>query len=77
MSPPPGYVELDAMTNFSFLEGGSHPAEMIAEAARLGLSAIGLCDRNTLAGVVRAHAAAKEQTVRFLVGSRLTFLDGT
>ena len=77
MSAAPGYVELDAMTNFSFLEGGSHPGEMIAEAARLGLSAIGLCDRNTLAGVVRAHAAAKEQRVRFLVGSRLTFLDGT
>jgi error-prone DNA polymerase len=75
-APTPAYAELDAMTNFSFLEGGSHPAEMIAEAARLGLSAIGLCDRNTLAGVVRAHKAAKEHRMRFLVGCRLTFLDG-
>ncbi len=75
--PGPAYAELDAISNFSFLEGGSHPREMIAEAARLGLGAIGLCDRNTLAGVVRAHAAAKEWGVRLLVGSRLTFLDGT
>ena len=77
LAPASDYAELDAMSNFSFLEGGSHPHEMIAEAARLGLAAIGLCDRNTLAGVVRAHAAAKEQKARFLVGSRLTFLDGT
>ena len=75
-APIAAYAELDALTNFSFLEGGSHPGEMMAEAARLGLSAIGVCDRNTLAGVVRAHAAAKKWGVRFLVGSRLTFLDG-
>jgi error-prone DNA polymerase len=75
-APTLAYAELDAMTNFSFLEGGSHPHEMIAEAARLGLSAIGLCDRNTLAGVVRAHKAAKQHRMRFLVGCRLTFLDG-
>ena len=76
IAPVSDYAELDALTNFSFLEGGSHPREMMAEAARLGLSAIGVCDRNTLAGVVRAHAAAKTWGVRFLVGSRLTFLDG-
>ena len=75
--PGPAYAELDAISNFSFLEGGSHPREMIAEAARLGLFAIGVCDRNTLAGVVRAHAAAKTWGMRLLVGSRLTFLDGT
>ena len=70
------YAELDSMTNFSFLEGGSHPAELVDQAKALGLSAIGVADRNTLAGVVRAHAAAKKYGLKILVGCRLTFLDG-
>jgi error-prone DNA polymerase len=70
------YAELDAMSNFSFLEGGSHPQELIEQAKALGLTAIGVADRNTLAGVVRAHAAAKLHRVRLLIGCRLTFLDG-
>jgi len=70
------YAELDAMSNFSFLEGGSHPGELVEQAKALGLSAIGVADRNTLAGVVRAHAAAKLHRVRLLIGCRLTFLDG-
>jgi error-prone DNA polymerase len=68
---------LDAISNFSFLEGGSHPGEMVAQAAHLGLEAIGVADRNTLAGVVRAHKEAKRMGVRLLIGSRLVFTDGT
>ncbi|MDB5472266.1 MAG: DNA-directed polymerase [Caulobacter sp.] len=71
------YAELDAMTNFSFLEGGSHPAEMVSQAAHLGMSAIGIADRNTLAGVVRCHREAKRVGMRLLIGSRLVFTDGS
>ena len=75
-APIHAYAELDARSNFSFLEGASHPAELVAEAERLGLAALGLADRNTLAGVVRAHAEAKTRGFRFLVGCRLAFTDG-
>jgi PHP domain len=54
------YAELQTTTNFSFLRGGSHAEELVEEAARLGHSAIGIADRHTLAGVVRAHVAAKK-----------------
>src|ERR1700722_6449595 len=76
MNAPTPYAELDAMSNFSFLEGGSHPGELVEQAKALGLSAIGVADRNTLAGVVRAHAAAKLHGMRLLIGCPLTFLDG-
>ncbi len=72
-----GYVELAATTNFSFLRGASHPEEMVNEAARLGLAGIGVTDRNSLAGVVRAHMAAKEAGLAFAPGCRLVFADGT
>jgi error-prone DNA polymerase len=72
----PAFAELIAATNFSFLRGASHPHEMVGEAAQLGLSAIGIADRNTLAGVVRAHQAAKEYGIRLLVGARLVTTDG-
>ncbi len=72
-----GYAELGALSNFSFLEGASHPAQMVAQAHSLGLAAIGIADRNTLAGVVRAHVAAKEHKLRLLIGCRLGFTDGT
>jgi error-prone DNA polymerase len=72
----PGYAELDARSNFSFLEGGSHPAELVRQAQALKLTAIGIADRNTLAGVVRAHSAAKDVDFKILIGCRLTFLDG-
>ncbi|MGD9862607.1 MAG: error-prone DNA polymerase [Pseudodonghicola sp.] len=58
--PVPGYAELCVTTNFTFLTGASHPEEMIARAAELGLEAIAITDRNSLAGVVRAYAALKE-----------------
>ena len=69
------YAELDAISNFSFLEGGSHPGEMVEQAQYLGLAAIGIADRNTLAGIVRAHGRAKQRGMRLLVGSRLVFTD--
>ena len=65
------FAELVAATNFSFLRGASHPHEMVEQAAELGLAAIGIADRNSLAGVVRAHEAAKERNIRLLVGARL------
>jgi len=62
------FAELVAATNFSFLRGASHAHEMVGQAAQLGLAAIGIADRNTLAGVVRAHRAAKEHKLRLAVG---------
>ncbi|MGH6952180.1 MAG: PHP domain-containing protein, partial [Vitreimonas sp.] len=70
------FAELCVTTNFSFLRSGSHPEEMVEQAKALGLAAIGVADRNTLAGVVRAHVAAKEHGVRLVVGARLVFRDG-
>ncbi|HEY1259514.1 MAG TPA: error-prone DNA polymerase, partial [Stellaceae bacterium] len=76
-SEPPAYAELQVTTNFSFLRGGSHPAELVVTAAALGHAAIGITDRNSLAGIVRAHQAAKEVGIRLVVGCRLDFRDGT
>ncbi|MAN73646.1 MAG: error-prone DNA polymerase [Henriciella sp.] len=70
------YAELAVTTNFSFLRGASHAQELVAQAKALGLSAIGIADRNTLAGVVRAHLAAKEVVLRLLVGARLVTAEG-
>src|SRR5271168_1029777 len=77
----PRFAELAAMTNFSFLRGASHPEEMVARAAELGLAGIGIADRNTLAGVVRAHVFARENAAamgatRVVPGARLAFDDG-
>ena len=70
------YAELAVTTNFSFLRGASHAEELVSQAKQLGLSAIGIADSNTLAGVVRAHMAAKEHDMRLLVGARLDLTDG-
>src|SRR5580704_11594237 len=72
----PRYAELVVTTNFSFLRGASHPREMVATADALGLAAIGVADRNTFAGVVRAHAEARERKIKFLPGTRLVTTDG-
>jgi error-prone DNA polymerase len=71
------FAELDCRSNFSFLEGASHPGEMVFQAGVLELAAIGVADRNTLAGVVRAHAEAKKTGMRLLIGCRLQFTDET
>ncbi|WP_132031049.1 error-prone DNA polymerase [Aquabacter spiritensis] len=76
-SAPPPYVELATTSNFTFLAGGSHPEEYVLTAQALGHRGIGLADRNTLAGVVRAHAQAKAAGVALAVGARLGFCDGT
>ncbi|KYP14039.1 error-prone DNA polymerase [Flavihumibacter sp. CACIAM 22H1] len=70
------YTELQVTTNFSFLRGGSHPEELVAQAAALGYSAIAITDHNTLAGVVRAHTAAKASGIRLIVGCCLDLQDG-
>ena len=70
------YAELQVTSNFSFLEGASHPEELVATAAALGLSAIALTDRNSVSGLVRAHRAAKEAGIRFVPGVRLDLEDG-
>ena len=70
------YAELQVTTNFSFLRGASHAEELVAAAAELGHVAIAVTDRNTLAGVVRAHVAVKEAGLRLVVGTRLDLQDG-
>src|SRR4051812_26714065 len=80
------YAELQVTTNYSFLRSGSHPGELVYQAANLGHYAVGIADRNTLAGVVRAYSAVKEyyeetaipeeSWIKLLVGARLETLDG-
>jgi len=65
------YAELQVASNYSFLRGASHPQELIERAAALGHQAMALTDRNSLAGVVRAHVAARESDVRLIPGARL------
>ncbi len=84
-----GFAELVAATNFSFLDGASDAGTMVGRAVELGLGGIGIADRNTVAGVVRAHQALKKAEAallgmtlppvdfRLLVGARLVFEDGT
>jgi error-prone DNA polymerase len=71
------YTELQVTTNYSFLRGASHIEELFAQAAMLGLPALGITDRNSLAGIVRAHQRAQEAGVRLVVGCRLDLADGT
>src|SRR5271154_3343180 len=71
-----GYADLQVTTNFSFLRGAAHPRELVMTAAALGHGAIAITDRNSLAGIVRAHQAAKEVGLRLVVGCRLDLCDG-
>ena len=71
------YAELAVTTNFSFLRGASHPEEMVMAAEQLGLAAIGIADRNSFAGVVRAYRQwKKREAVKLIVGTRLVTVDG-
>jgi error-prone DNA polymerase len=71
------YAELAVTTNFSFLRGAAHPQEMVATAEKLGLAAIGIADRNSFAGVVRAYDEwKKRKSIKLLVGTRLVTIDG-
>lgn len=71
-----GYAELQVTSNFSFLRGGSHPEEIAEQAAKLGYTAFAVTDRNSLAGIVRAHMAAKKSGIKFIPACRLDLLDG-
>jgi error-prone DNA polymerase len=77
-SQGPAFAELLASSNYSFLRSASHPAEMVAHACHLGMAGLGIADRNTVAGVVRAHTAWREiggaaSGFRLVVGARLVF----
>jgi error-prone DNA polymerase len=71
------YAELQVTTHYSFLRGASSPEELFAAAATLGITALGIVDRNSLAGMARAHEAAKSTGVRLIVGCRLDLQCGT
>src|SRR6476619_446467 len=73
------YLEFAAASNFSFLRGAAHPEELMVQAASIGLAGLGLCDRTSVAGVVRAHLAKREQnlTLHYHPGARLVFADDT
>jgi error-prone DNA polymerase len=82
--PPdlPAYAELMTTSNFSFLRGGSSPEELVITAASLGMTGLGLCDRNSFAGVVRAHTVMRDirkvmPNFQYAVGTRLVFADDT
>jgi len=70
------YVELQITSNFSFLRGASHADELVEQAAAFGYKKIAITDRNTLAGIVRAHAACKDKEIKIIPACRLDLLDG-
>lgn len=72
MSRRGAYVPLWCKSNYSFLEGASHPDELVEQAARLGISAIGITDRDGVYGIVQAHQAAKEHGLKLFIGSEVT-----
>ncbi|MEA3149329.1 MAG: error-prone polymerase, partial [Gammaproteobacteria bacterium] len=70
------YAELHALTNFSFLRGASQPEELVLQAAALGYRALAITDECSLAGVVRAHMAAKQYGLPLIIGAEFTCVDG-
>src|SRR5688572_21598987 len=70
------YIDLQVTTNFSFLRGASHPEELVEQAAAYGYREIAITDRNTLAGIVRGHVAAKGKDIRIIPACRLDLMDG-
>ncbi|UCG50503.1 MAG: error-prone DNA polymerase [Candidatus Latescibacterota bacterium] len=71
------YVPLWCKSNYSFLEGASHPEELIEEASRLGIKSIAITDRDGVYGVVRAHVKTKEHPVHLIIGSEVTIDDNS
>src|SRR5262249_59301318 len=69
------YVELHCKTNFSFLRGASHPEELVQQAAALGYRALAVTDRNSLAGAVRMHIAAKNARLKLVVRAEIVPVD--
>jgi error-prone DNA polymerase len=76
MSSLPVYAELHCLSNFSFLRGASHPEELVERASALGYSALAITDECSVAGVVRAHVAAKKLGLKLIVGTELTLTNG-
>ncbi|MBY0589065.1 error-prone DNA polymerase [bacterium] len=74
-SPQTRYVELHCRSNFSFLEGASHPDELVEQAVKLQLEGLAITDRQTLAGVVRGHVAAKQASLRIIIGAEILPVD--
>ncbi|HUP30705.1 MAG TPA: PHP domain-containing protein, partial [Usitatibacter sp.] len=72
----PGYSELHCVSNYTFLRGASDPEELVHRAAELGYGAIAVTDECSVAGIVRAHGAAKDAGIKLLVGTELTLADG-
>src|SRR5882672_853243 len=70
------YAELHCLSNFSFLRGASFPAELVTTAAELGYAGLAVTDECSVAGVVRAHTAAKAAGLKLVVGSEIVFADG-
>lgn len=70
------YAELHCISNFTFLRGASHPEELVERAVQLGYQALALTDECSLAGVVRAHLAAKAAGIQLIIGSELRLADG-
>ena len=73
----PGYAELHCLSNFSFLRGASHPAELVGRARELGYAALAITDECSLAGVARAHVAAKECGLPLIIGTEIVLQDKT
>ncbi len=72
----PGYAELHCLTCYSFLRGASEPEELVHRAAELGYRAFAVTDECSVAGVVRAHVAAKELGMKLIVGTEIVLVDG-
>src|SRR5574340_1246843 len=72
----PPYAELHCLSNFTFLRGASHAEELVARAHELGYAALAITDECSLAGIVRAHVAAKEVGLKLIVGSEIRFAEG-
>src|SRR5690606_12085322 len=72
----PSYAELHCMTNFTFLRGASHPAELVEQASKLGYAALAITDECSVAGVVRAHVEAKDTGLKLIIGSEFRLEDG-
>jgi len=70
------YAELHCLSNFSFLRGASHPEELVGRAADLGYAALAITDECSVAGIVRAHLAARERGLKLIIGSEFALADG-